>query len=199
ILAILVIAATVVIVRSFLMPWAEVSTSATKVASDLTNAASTNLKDSPVAAKFIKKLEKVTDAIGEFGDVEVKSEISGYDIPTMVNKKTSKVALSLVAILFKSAENLDKKSYLVYLMPLVAILCSLLAVIGVRRRWSIIAMCLVSGAISIGGIYNLKTTALPNAFVAITIQPGLWYTMYGYLAIFIISIVWMLLGRKKEA
>lgn len=198
VLLVLVIVASVIIVRSFLLPWAEVSTSATKIASGLADQAGGSLKDSRVASKVIKKLQKITDSIGELGDIEVKSSISGYNIPIMVNNKTSKVALSVAALLFNSADGLDKKSYLVYLLPLLAIICSIFAVMGVKHRWPVIAMGLVSGFISVFGIYNLKTTALSKGFVDINIESGLWYTMYAYLGIFLISIIWILLDTIKR-
>jgi len=199
ILLVLVIIASVIIVRSFLLPWAQVSTSATKVSEGLTDAAKGSLKDSPAAAKVIKKLEKITDFISEIGDIEIKSSISGYNIPIMVNNKTSKVALSVVALLFNNTDGLDKKSYLVYLLPLLAVICSFFAVMGVKQHWPVIAMGLISGVISVLGIYNLKTAVLSKGFVEVNIESGLWYTMYAYLAIFLISIIWILLDAMKKA
>ena len=77
--------------------------------------------------------------------------MSGYQIPKMVNDKTTKVALSLVQVFVKDAKDIDKKSYLVYLLPLFAIICSLLAALGLKNKIYVIIMAVIGGAISIGG------------------------------------------------
>jgi hypothetical protein len=43
--------------------------------------------------------------------------------------------------------------------------------------------------ITFGSLYKLNTMNFSNETVRITIEKGLWYTMYSYLVIFIISIV----------
>ena len=190
-LLILVFLASAVIIRGFFMPWAKVQSSVTRLAEGVTESVKKPLKETPVAKEVVEELEKVTKVIGEFGDIELKTTVRGYDIPQMVNRKTSKVALSLSQILFKGTEGLDKKSYLVYLLPFFAIVCAELAVIGLKKKKAIIAMLIISGAISIGGFYNLLTADFSNLFVNITIEKGLWYTMYGYLSIFAIGIIWL--------
>lgn len=191
ILAVLVIICAIVIVRAFFLPWAKVSASVTKVSKELSQAAAGPLENTPFAGKFISIFEKTTKAIGEVGDIEVKTMVSGYDIPTMVNKKSSKVAISFAQTFFKDAEGLDKKSMLVFLLPLFAIVCGLLAVAGIRYNWAPVPMLIISGAISLVGLYNLKTLNLSSSVVAITIEKGLWQTIYAYLVIFILSIAWI--------
>ena len=200
IFAILVIIASVVIVRSFFVPWANVKASVTKIAGSITETAKP-LEKSAIGGKVVKGLERATDAIGSFGDVSIKTTVTGYSIPAMVNQKTSKVALSLAQILFKSTEGLDKKSYLVYLLPILGILCALLAAIGMKIKWPVFAMLVISGFISIGGLYNLMTANLSNLYVQISIERGLWHTMYAYLVIFLIGIAWAvtdMLGKNAE-
>lgn len=194
VLLVLIIMAAAVIIWGFFMPWAKVKTSVTKVAKQLTDAAAGPLEKAPVAGRLIKNVEKVTDIIGDLGGIEVKTTVRGYDIPRMVNQKISKVALSLSQILFKVTEGLEVKSYLVYLLPLFAIVCTALAVMGLKATQPIIAMLVISGAVSIGGFYNLLTADLSNLIVNITIEKGLWCTMYAYLVIFIVSIIWLVLG-----
>lgn len=189
--ATLIVVSAVVIVISFFMPWAKVNVSATKVSGELVSQASGPLSNAPFAGKFIKGLKTTTDVIGALGDIEIKTAVSGYDIPTMINKKGSKAAISLGQILFKDAKDLDKKSLLVYLLPVFAIACIALAAFGLKSRIAVIAMLLLSAAISIGGFYNLMTVNLSSLVVQITIERGLWQTMHGFLAIAIISAIWI--------
>lgn len=185
----LVIAAAAVIVSSFFMPWAKLSASVTKISQELTGKG---------AGKFIKGLEKITGTLGVLGDVEVRTAVSGYDIPTMVNKKSSKVAISLAQGLFKDAKDLDKKSNLLFLVPLFAIVCVALAVVGIRYKLAVALMSVLSGAISLGGLYNLKTADFSNLSVKITVEKGLWHTIYAYLFIFILSIIWLVTDKTNS-
>ena len=196
IMAGLVIVCAVIIVVSFFLPWVRANVSVTKVATGLTSSATGKLQNSPFAGKFIKGFNTSTNAIGNLGDIEVKTQVSGYDIPTLINKKTSKEAISIVQILVKDAKDLDKKSMLVYLIPLFAIVCVILAVIGLKYKLAVIAMAVIGGAISIGGLYNLFTANLAALPVQITIMNGLWQTMYGYLLICILSIIWLITVKR---
>jgi hypothetical protein len=189
----LVVAASVVILFSFFMPWARVATSVTGVA----KAAEGSLEKTPFAGKLFKGFGKATEAISDLGDIEIKTTVRGNQIPAMVNNKTSKVALSLAQVFFKDAEGIDKKSYLVYLLPLFAIVCAFLAVLGLKNKIYVILMAVIGGAISIGGLYNLLTMDISSMIVKISIAKGLWYTMYAYLAIFLAGVAWLVLDRKS--
>ena len=196
VLVTLVVACALAIVHAFFLPWAKANTSATKVAKGLVNEASGKLDNSPFAGKFIKFFNQATDQVSNLGDIEVKTAVSGYDVPTLINKKSSQIAIAIVSVMFKDAKDLDKKSMLVYLVPLIALLCIGLAIIGLRTKIAIIIMAVISGAIAVVGLYNLMTANLSNAVVAISIERGLWQTMYSYLLISIIGIVWIVLDRK---
>ena len=146
---------------------------------------------------LIGKLKSFTGSLSKFGDIGVKTTITGYQIPQLVNDKTSKVALSVAQILFKSTEGLDIKSYLVYLLPLFGIICSLFAFLGQSKKIYSILMIVISGAVSLVGLYNLHTADLPNLAVKVSIENGLWNTMYAFLFICFIGIVGLLLRGKK--
>jgi len=193
----LVIAAGVVIVISFFLPWAKVSVSVLGISKELTGEAKTILKDTPLAGKVVGKLEKITGAIGAVGDIGVKTQVSGYSIPALVNKKASKVALSLAQIMFKDAKNLDIKVYIVYLLPILGIFCGFASILGQKNKLYVIIMLVVAGLVSLAGLYNLYTADLANIAVKITIMNGLWFTMYGFLFIFFAGIAWLLLDKKS--
>lgn len=198
-LALIVICA-VAIIHAFFMPWAKANVSVTKVAGGLVESADTTLKNTPFAGKFIKQLNVVTEAVSDLGDIEVKTQVSGYDIPALINKKSSKIAISLAQVMFKDVKDLDKKSMLVYLLPLMALVCAGLGIIGLKNNISVIVMVVISGAISIVGLYNLMTVKLDNLTVNISIEQGLWQTMYAYLLICVIGVIWVvtdMVGAKK--
>jgi len=153
--------------------------------------------DISIGDKVIKQLQGVTDVVGSMGDIKIKTVVTGYSIPGMVNNKTSKVALSLAQVLFKSVDGLGWKSYLVYLLPVFAVVCAILAVIGLKQNLAIIPMGLIGGVIAVAGLYNLYTMNINNLMVKISIAKGLWNTMYAFLFIFVVSIVWFIGDRKS--
>lgn len=189
----LVCIASALIIVAFFMPWAEVAASVSGISKEVTS----SVKDTPFAGKIVGKISDVTDAISEMGDISIKSRVSGFDVPRMANDKTSKVALSLVEVFFKSAENIDMKSYLVYVLPLLAIVCVILAILGIKNKLFVAIMLIISGIVSIGGLYNLYTMDVSSAIVKITIKDGLWYSMYAFMFIFLVSILWLVWDRKK--
>ncbi len=192
-----IIVCSIIIIVSFFMPWAKATVNATKVANNLANSASSKLQNMSFGGKFLQGLNQATNAIGNLGDIEVKTTVSGYDIPTMTSKKSSHVAIQLAQLLFKDAKDLDKKSMLVYLLPLFAIVCIALAVTGLKYKVSVIAAAIIGGVIGIGGLYELIATDLSKLPVQITIENGLWLTMYGYLLICILSIAWLVMKPKE--
>ena len=192
-----IIVCAIIIIASFFMPWARATVSATKVANNMVNSASGKLQNTSFGGKFLQGLNQATNIIGNLGDIEVKTTVSGYDIPAMTSKESSHVAIQLAQLLFKDAKDLDKKSMLVYLLPLFAIICIALAVVGLRYKASVIAAAIIGGVIGIGGLYELIATDLSKLPVQITIENGLWQTMYGYLLICILSIAWLVIEAKK--
>jgi len=193
-----VVCASLLIIISFFMPWAKVVTSVTGVSKELASTAKGKLGGIPAAKKLLTKFEKVTTEIGELGDVKVKMAVSGYDVPVMVNNKTSKVAISLMEILTRSKKNLELKSYLVYLLPILGIVCAVLAVGGLKNKILVIIMLALSGVISIAGLYNLSTINISNIAVQVTIEKGLWYTMYSFLFIFLVGITWLVIEKGSK-
>ena len=195
---IVVFAASTVIVMSFFQPWAEINASVTGVSKELTKSASTALGETSFAGKFIRQLNDITSSIGNIGDIELKSTVRGNNIPVLANDQTSKVALSLVQVLFKNkgTENIGKKSYLVYLLPLSGILCAVLALFALKHKIYLLIMAAISGIISIGGLYNLYTMDVVSPVVKITIENGLWNTMYAFGCILLVAILWLASSDK---
>jgi hypothetical protein len=189
----LVICAALVVVAAFFMPWANVQTSVTAISEGVLNEA----KDVPLGGKITSGISKATNFLGALGDVEIKTVVRGSNIPSLVNSNTSKVALSLAEILFKSVEGLDWKSYLVYLIPLFAIICAGLAVLAIKKALYIIPIIAIGAVIFYEGIYNIKTADLSHVVVKITIEKGLWLTLYAFLFMALTAAAWLFIERKN--
>jgi hypothetical protein len=198
---VVVIVAGAVIIKSFFLPWALASTSVGRVSGQVHRSIDSSFGSLPFVGKVMAGIKETSGVIQELGaDIDISTVVSGYNIPRMVNSKSSKIALSFAQSFFGDVKDLDKKSMLVYLMPLFAIVCIMLAITGMRYKISVMAILMISGVISIGGLHALNTMNLSNELVDIVIGKGLWQTMYGYLGIFIISIFWLgtdLIKAKK--
>jgi hypothetical protein len=186
----LIIACSAVVIVSFFMPWANASVSVTKAAKGLAAMVQRELGGTPYAQKINDAIQKTEKAMDTIGNVEVKTTVSGYDIPTLVHKKSSRSALSLAQIFFKGAEGLEKKVMLLYLLPLLGVACIFLTVLALTNKLFIIAPAVIGGVIAAGGFYKLWTTNFSGEQYQIILLNGLWYTLYAYLAICALSIVW---------
>jgi hypothetical protein len=194
----LVVICALAVIHAFFMPWAKASASATQVAKGLAKSATGGiLENTPFAGKFIRELDKATNKISDIGDIQIKTAVSGYDIPTLINKKNSQIAVAIASVMFKDAKDLDKKSMLVYLLPLLALVCIGLAIAGLKNKIAVIVMAVLSGGIAAGGLYNMMTVDLSNLPIQISIEQGLWQTMYAYLIISVVGIVWIVLDLKE--
>lgn len=188
----LVIIAGTVIIKSFFLPWALASTSVGRVSGEVNRSINDSFEQLPFVGDLVASIKDTTGVIQDFGStIDITTVVSGYNIPRMINSKSSKIAISLAQSYFGNVKDLDKKSMLVYLMPIFAIVCMVLAMGGMRSKMPVVLMLVLSGIISIGGLYTLKTMNLSNGMVDIVIGKGLWRTMYGYLWIFVISMFWL--------
>lgn len=194
ILALLIVICGIAIIASFFMPWARAVTTATKVATGIKEKVQGSFGETPLAGRLIANLDKATEALNEFGDVKFRTVVSGYELPVFANRQESKTALSLIQVFSPGAEGIGKKILLVYLMPLLALACAALAVLGLKNDVFIIIIALISGAIAVPGLHKILTADISNNIVQITIERGLWQTLYGYLIIFILSAIWIITG-----
>jgi hypothetical protein len=191
----LIIACSVMVIVSFFMPWANASVSVTKAATGLAAMVQKELGGTQYEKKVANFLQKAEKTIDTIGNVEVKTTVSGYDIPTLVQKRSSRSALSFVQIFFKGAQGLEKKVMLVYLLPLFGVACIFLTVLALTNKLYIIGPAVIGGVISAGGFYKLWTTNFSGAQYQIILLNGMWYTLYAYLLICILSIVWLATER----
>jgi hypothetical protein len=188
----LVCIAAAVIIYAFFIPWATVATSVTGI----TKEASGALSKTGFGSKLAGEINVATNFLNDMGGVSVENTVTGYQIPVLVNDNTSKVAISVAEMFFENTKDLDKKSYLVYLLPVLGLACVLLAFFSDINRLFLVLMVLISGAVSLGGLYKLYTFDVSSLVVHISIQKGLWYSMYAFLFIFVIGMFQLLFGKK---
>lgn len=183
-LLILTLIACAVVVTAFFMPWARVNVSLEKIL--------------PAGEKIVDTLDEFAENAGNLAGIESGPVVKGKDIPVLVNNKSSKVASTFINLLFKNAESLERKSYLVYLPVLLAVICALLAILGVENKIYILVMTILSGLLSGAGLYEFKTLNFSSLVTNIEIMYGIWITLYAFLSIFIIGLFWFFVYKERR-
>lgn len=172
----------------FVIPWARIDLREPGLVKQLrettpvSNTLSGFTKDlGRITAKIRRGAETVTGDLPSLSDIP--KEVSGMQIPQMVNQKDTQTAIALMELLTNERQELGLKSYLVYLLPGIALLCAILLTFLGRWRlvpWGVAGLC---AAIAGVGFWKLTTTNLSSLMVAITIGPGLWLSLWAYVGL----------------
>ena len=136
---------------------------------------------SRVAVKIRRGAETITGDLPTLSDIP--RQVSGVQIPQMANQEHAQVAMAVVELLTNTRQHLGAKSYAVYLLPGLALLCAMLLT-GLRNRVPVaVGIALVCAAIAGAGFRKLLTTNTTTLFVAVTIGEGLWLSLWGYVGL----------------
>ena len=185
VLAWLSVSATII---AFFLPWASIDLREPELIHQVRETA----QEQGLLGGLAKKLGRVTVEIRRgaetiTGDLptlsDIPRQVSGVQIPRMANQPNAKVALALIERLTNQHQHVGFKSYAVYLVPGIALLCGvLLTCLGsvVAVAGGIAIICLGIAGV---GFWNLLTTNTETLFVAITIGPGLWISLWAYVGL----------------
>jgi hypothetical protein len=194
-LAILIILASVLIIRAFFMPWVTVDTTLIKAAGEMAaDPKGKIVKAEGLRITLFKNIGSIFYPAFRRIDKDIEVVASGYTIPKLMHGQKARFIVPFMEALFKDIDNINNKSFLVYGLPIGAIACILFALLGLRFRVPVILMLMLSEATSIIGMYNLISavdTDLKSAFADLTIEPGMWYSLGGFFFIFIMSFLWL--------
>jgi len=123
----------------------------------------------------------VTGDLASLGTIP--HQISGVQVPQVANQENAQLTLSIMELLMNERQHLRLKSYAVYLLPGIALLCAgLLTALGGRPpvAWGVAGFCaLIAGV----GCWKLLTTNLHARIVAVSIAHGLWMSLWAYVGL----------------
>ena len=134
-----------------------------------------------IAVQIRRGAESVTGDLP--GVADIPKQVSGIQIPQLANQKNAQVAMALVELLMNERQHIGAKSYAVYLLPGMALACALLLTFLGTRRAVTIGAAVLCGMIAGVGFWKLLTTNTQTLFIAITIGPGLWLSLWAYAAL----------------
>ena len=134
-----------------------------------------------VTATIRRGTETVTGDLPSLSDIP--HEVSGIQIPQLANQPDAKVAAAVIELLMNERQHVGAKSYLVYVLPGLALLAALLLTFLGSVLAVSLGAALLCAAVAGVGFWKLLTTNTTALFIAITIGPGLWLSLWGYVAV----------------
>ncbi|MBI4355423.1 MAG: hypothetical protein HY597_03090 [Candidatus Omnitrophica bacterium] len=124
--------------------------------------------------------QRLDKAYAKLKAAGVPTSVSGLQIPQMANAKNAKVAMALLEMFTRDPQQIGAKSYAVYVLPGLALLCGLLLTVLGGRRPVALGVAVLCATVAGGGFWKLLTTNTSSLFIAITIGMGLWLSLWAY-------------------
>ncbi len=199
-------AGVVMVLVGFVLPWARLDLKSPKLPQQLQDVAGmTPVSD--LLGNLTRKVGRVVVQVkhgaetvtGELPNLnQIPREVRGVDIPYMVNQQNAQVVMALAELL-TGQQQLGAKSYVVYVLPGLALLCGVLLTLTPRARLFCLCIGVVCVAGAAVGYWKVTTTKLDNLLVAITLAKGLWLSLQGYALVGVSALVLVLLGGRTTA
>ena len=182
-----------VTVVSFFLPWATIDVREPGLSRQMRQM----VQEQGLVKGLTEKLGRVTVQVrqgaktisGELPQLsDIPHRVSGVHIPRLANQKNAQVVTALFEMVTNTRQEIGLKSYAVYLVPGVAIVFGLLLTFAAMRPVAL-GIAAASAAIAAAGFWKLLTTNTQALFVAITIGPGLWLSLWAYVALSLSAIL----------
>ena len=115
--------------------------------------------------------------------------ISGFAVPALANGPDARLMISIIKIFNPNVTDADKKSWLIWGVPIFAIAIFLLSLLIGDNRWFNLAVAVIGILIFLAGVYKIKTTDLNKLVLNAKIGMGVWLTLCGYLGLGVVGAV----------
>ena len=113
----------------------------------------------------------------------VPRQVNGFQIPQIANQQHAQIAVALFELFTKSRQHIGAKSYAVYLLPGIALLCGLLVTFLGGSRPVAFGVAVVCGLIAGVAFWKLLTTDTTALVLTVTIGPGIWLSLWAYVGL----------------
>ena len=127
--------------------------------------------------------------------------ISGFRIPLLANSEDARLIISVARTFYPDITGLDKKSYLVWLFPVVALIILGIALNMENNKLTNIIFGAIGVAVFVLAVYKINETDLDRLVLQMKIGLGLWASLWGYLGIGVLgffSFVASFFQKKAE-
>jgi len=122
--------------------------------------------------------------------------ISGFKVPILANSEESRFMITVIKIFQPGIKNADKKSFLIWVIPLLAIIM-FFASNFFKNKWVNLSVGMIGIAIFSVATFKILTTDLNKLVLNVKIGYGLWLILIGYLGIGIVQVLGFIKSLKK--
>ena len=155
----IIIALAVIIFISFFLPWVGV--------------------ESPQMGSVSKLLTGKRQALVD--------NVSGFKVPILANSDESRFMITVIQIFNPGIQDADKKSFLIWVVPLLGVVIAVLVNILGKNKFVNLAIAILGIAIFAVAVFKISTTNLDKLVLKVNIGIGLWLILYGYLAMGVLA------------
>lgn len=115
--------------------------------------------------------------------------ISGYQIPILANGPDAKLMISIIKLFNPAVTDADKKSWLVWGIPGLALGLFILVLFLGDNKWVNLGIGILGVSIFTIATYKIKTTDLDKYVLNVNIAPGLWIILWSYLGMGVVNLL----------
>lgn len=126
----------------------------------------------------------------------IKQSISGFQVPVMANSEESRTIITIIKIFQPKITHADTKSYLIWIVPLLAVAMLFVTKAVPSNKWVRLAFAAIGILIFAGATFKILTTNMDKVVLKVSIGYGLWLILLGYLGIGIIQLTEFLKLKK---
>lgn len=128
---------------------------------------------------------------------EFPREVRGVQIPWVVRQEQAQATVALLELFTDTRQHATVKSFAVFLLPAMALMCGLLVTRWKHRPAVTGGVALVCAAVAALGFEKLFTLDTARSFIAITIERGVWLSLWAYVGL-AASAGWLTLNRRAR-
>jgi len=140
-----------------------------------------------IIAFFLPWVSVKSEPVGIFSKIlagkkqAMIDNISAFQVPILANGPDAKLMLSVIRIFNPGVKDADKKSFLIWGIPFLAVVIFAVSCFFGGNKWVNLIIGILGAAIFIIAAYKIKTTNLNKLVLNIEMGPGLWLTLWSFL------------------
>ena len=158
-------------VAGFFLPWARLEVREPKLPEGLGRVTVSIRQGTKTIATDLRSL------------TDIPTQVSGAQIPQVANQEQAQVAIAVMELLTRRRQALGAKSYAVYLLPGLALVCGVLLACTSRSRAAAVGIGITCLGVAGLGFWKLLTAETTSPLVAVTFCRGLWLSLWAYVGL----------------
>lgn len=111
------------------------------------------------------------------------TSVSGYDVPVLANGPDSRFMISVIQIFNPGIRDADQKSYLIWGVPILAVVLAALMWLFGQNKWVSLAIGIIAELVFLIGAIKVLTTDLDKLVLRVSVTSFFWLILVSYLII----------------